>query len=63
VIIIPSAQREATQFGDGVVTLKGRMLHLLAAGLKQKPKMLDEVVRDRTTTTVLALMQAGKQYV
>ena len=63
VIIIPSAQKEATQFGDGVVTLKGRMLHLLAAGLKQKPKMLDEVVRDRTTTTVLALMQAGKQYV
>jgi hypothetical protein len=63
VIIIPSAQKEATQFGDGVVTLKGRMLHLLAAGLKQKPKMLDEVVRDRTTATVLALMQAGKQHV
>ena len=63
VIIIPSAQKEATHFGDGVVTLKGRMFHLLAAGLKQKPKMLDGVVRDKTPSTVLALMSAGRQYV
>ncbi len=63
VTVIPTADEAAEQLGDNVRTRKGRLFLLLAAGLKQKPKMLDEIVRDGTTTTVLALMQAGKQYV
>jgi hypothetical protein len=62
VIVIPSAQPEATQFGDGVVTLKGRMFHLLAAGLKQNPEMLNDLIRDITPETILKLMTIGKQY-
>jgi hypothetical protein len=62
VIVIPSAQPEAAQFGDGVVTLKGRMFHLLATGLKQNPKMLNDLIQDKTPETILKLMTIGKQY-
>jgi hypothetical protein len=62
VVTVPAAHEAAREFGDRVIYVKGRMFHLLAAGLKQKPKMLDEVVQDRTPATVLALMQAGKNY-
>jgi hypothetical protein len=62
VVVIPSAQKEATLFNDGVVTLKGRMLHLLAAGLKQNPKWLNDILRDKTPETVLTLMNLGKRY-
>jgi hypothetical protein len=62
VVVIPAAQKEATQFSDGVVTLKGRLFHLVAAGLKQQPKMWAEVVEDRTPNTLLALMRLGSQH-
>lgn len=62
VVVIPSAQKEASQFSDGVVTLKGRMFHLLAAGLRQNPKMLNHIVRDKTPETALMLMNLGKQH-
>jgi hypothetical protein len=63
VVVIPAAQKEATLFGDGVVTLKGRMFHLLTAGLKQNPSSLRDIFRDRTPETVLALIKLGQRYV
>lgn len=61
VVIVPAAQEQATQFGDGVVTLKGRMFSLFAAGLQANPKAWAGFSQDRTPETLLHLMQLGSK--
>lgn len=61
VIAILSADEAAKQYGGNPRFRKGRMLYLLAAGLKKKPEMLHQIMEDTTGNTVLALMQQGMQ--
>lgn len=63
IVVVPAAQRQATEFGDGVVTLKGRMFHLFAAGLRARPSAWNEFLRDKTPETMLTLMRIGRQHV
>jgi hypothetical protein len=63
VVIVAAAQEAATEFGGSRMFVKGRMFHLLAAGVQQQPKMWAEVVRDRTPQTVVSLIRDGKQHV
>lgn len=59
VVLVPAAQKQATEFGDGIVTLKGRMFYLFTAGLQVRPNTWDEFVRDKTPDTMLTLMRLG----
>jgi hypothetical protein len=61
VTIAPSAQQQATQFHDGVMTLKGRMFYLLAVTLCHQPSAWEQVLADKTSATVLALIEAGQR--
>jgi len=61
VIIVPSAQQQATQFHDGVMTLKGRMFYLLAVALSREPSAWEQILADKTSATVLALIEAGQR--
>jgi hypothetical protein len=59
VVVLPAAQPEATEFGDGVVSLKGRMFFLLAAGLRREPTLFNDLLRDQTASTSLRLIRLG----
>jgi hypothetical protein len=58
-VVLPAAQPEATEFGDGVVSLKGRMFFLLAAGLRQEPTLFNDLLLDETASTTLRLIRLG----
>jgi hypothetical protein len=61
VVIVPAGESAAEEFGEAPRSLKGRLFYLLAKGLAQEPKMWEQLVRDRTTDTILSLMKMGSQ--
>jgi len=60
VVVIPTTDQMAQGVGDNPRTRKGRMFHLLAAGLQEEPSMLEELYRDNTPESVIRLMNSGK---
>jgi hypothetical protein len=61
VVIVPSAQREASRFHDGIMTLKGRMFYLLSAAFSGNPSALEQMLSDKTERGVLSLIEAGQR--
>jgi hypothetical protein len=61
VVVVSAAQKEASEFSDGVVTLKGRMFKLFAIGLQQSPTRWTDFLQDKSKETLLDLMRQGNQ--
>ncbi len=61
VVVVPAEKQAAREFRDGITTVKGKMFYLLAKGLVQEPSVWDELVRDRTPETALALIRLGSR--
>lgn len=57
--IVPAGLDE-TQFGAGLVALKGKMFELFAYGLCGRPEAWNEVLTDPTAETFLRLVEAGR---
>ena len=62
-ITLPAAQPEATRYkGAGVTGIKGQMFDLLSQGITTHPIRLKSLVSDRTSTTILGLINGASKF-
>lgn len=57
--VVPAGKNE-TRFGAGIVALKGKMFELLAYGLCANPGMWTRLLSDKTSASVLTLIELGR---
>ena len=56
-----AAGKSETRFGSGLVALKGKMFELFAHGLCANPEMWSAFLADKTSKSVLYLVEAGQK--
>ena len=62
VTLVPAGKPEASRYGAGLVSLKGKMFYLFARALvAQGESLWKEVLRDPSPATVTRALEAGRQ--
>lgn len=56
VVVVPAGRDQATRYGAGLVSLKGRMFERWAKAVARSPQLLDETRRDATPATFLRIL-------
>jgi Family of unknown function (DUF6884) len=58
-VVVPTGISQASEFGAGLVALKGRMFEIFASALIGDPALFDAVLGDSSNKTFLSALKAG----
>jgi hypothetical protein len=59
-VVVPAGKSEASEFGAGLVALKGRMFELFASALVADPALFDAVLHDSSNTAFLSALRTSR---